>query len=109
MSRKNFVLVVLKSERLYKGKNQKFQIKIEMESFFEDRNINYITVKNQIESWIKTGELTLGDLEFNMVSHNLYYAMVNKWPDRSYFFEVTDKDGSGLISFYPRDLNVKSD
>lgn len=109
MTKKTFNLISVKKQRTHNGILQFFQIKLEMESFLEDHGVNYKTVQNQIEKWIDSGELSVDDIDFKIIASNLYYKILAKWPARDYFIELTDQEGSGIISFFPRDTYVKSD
>lgn len=77
-----------------------FHHKIYIEVFHNDRDLEFILVKREIESWYDTGVLELDHQSCEMISDNLFAKIYAKWPHRKVVIEISEDGENGSYTTY---------
>jgi len=79
-----------------------FHFRVEMEVFFDDRDIEFIQAKRIMERWYADSILQLDYKSCEMMARDLYAKCINMWPDRDYVIEVSEDGENGCRMYFPK-------
>lgn len=77
-----------------------FHHKIYIEVFHNDRDLEFILAKREIEGWYNEGTLQLDHLSCEMISDNLYEKINARWPNRKVTIEISEDGENGSYATY---------
>ena len=78
-----------------------FHFRVEVEVFHDDRDIEFILFKRELESLYDEKTLELDYKSCEMISDDLYNYVSNKYPNREMWIEVSEDGENGSRCFYP--------
>lgn len=77
-----------------------FKLKVYIEVFEDDQNIELYMFKNFIESCIKTENFNLKSCE--MISNDLHLLIIHEYPIRDVKIELSEDGEMGCEMYYPK-------
>lgn len=79
-----------------------FHFKVAIEVFHDDRDIEFILFKRELEELYGNGTLILDYKSCEMISDDLYNYLFKKYPFRDIEIEVSEDGENGSKIFYPK-------
>ena len=79
-----------------------FHFRVEVEVFHDDRDIEFILFKRELESLYDEKTLELDYKSCEMISDDLYNYISNKYPNRDVVIEVSEDNENGSRAYYPK-------
>ena len=79
-----------------------FYFRVEVEVFHDDRDIEFILFKRELESLYDEKTLELDYKSCEMISDDLYNYISNKYPNRDVIIEVSEDNENGSITTYSK-------
>ena len=79
-----------------------FHFNVSIQVFHNDRDIEFIQFKRWLENLYKEGTLELNHKSCEMMSDDLYLAIVERYPGRKITIEVSEDGENGSQAEYPR-------
>lgn len=79
-----------------------FHFRVEMEVFHDNRDVEFIQLKRQLERWYSDGTLQLDYKSCEMIANDLYNKVEAKWPDRDIRIEVSEDGENGCRVYFER-------
>lgn len=76
-----------------------FYYKVYVEIFHDDRDLEFIQVKRQVEEWVR-GEKFKYNMSCEMLADQLYQRISNYWPGRDVIIEVSEDNENGCRCEY---------
>lgn len=77
-----------------------FHFKVGIEVFHNDRDVEFIQFKRWLESLYDDKTIELNHKSCEMISQDLYEQIINKFPDRDVFIEVSEDGENGSYTEY---------
>jgi hypothetical protein len=77
-----------------------FHFKVFIEVFHDDRDIEFILFKRELEALYAGGELQLDYKSCEMISDDLYAYISEKYPNRTIQIEVAEDGENGALVVY---------
>lgn len=77
-----------------------FHFKVGIEVFHDDRDVEFIQFKRWLESLYDDKTIELNHKSCEMISQDLYEQIINKFPDRDVFIEVSEDGENGAYTEY---------
>lgn len=77
-----------------------FHFTVTIEVFHDDRDIEFILFKRELEALYAGGELQLDYKSCEMIADDLYGYISNAYPDRKVKIEVSEDNENGAICLY---------
>ena len=78
-----------------------FHFRVEIEVFHDDRDIEFILFKRELESLYDEKTLELDYKSCEMISDDLYNYISSKYPNREMRIEVSEDGENGSRCYYP--------
>ncbi len=78
-----------------------FHFRVEIEVFHDDRDIEFILFKRELESLYDENVIHLDYKSCEMISDDLYNYISNKYPNREMWIEVSEDGENGSHCYYP--------
>lgn len=78
-----------------------FHFRVEIEVFHDDRDIEFILFKRELESLYDQNVIHLDYKSCEMISDDLYNYISNKYPNREMWIEVSEDGENGSRCYYP--------
>lgn len=79
-----------------------FHFRVEIEVFHDDRDIEFILFKRELESLYDEKTLQLDYKSCEMISDDLYQYISNKYTNREVIIEISEDNENGSRAYYPR-------
>lgn len=79
-----------------------FHMRVEMEVFHSDRDVEFIQLKRILERWYSDGTLMLDYKSCEMMANDLYKKCIETWPGRDYVIEVAEDGENGCRIYFPK-------
>jgi hypothetical protein len=79
-----------------------FKLKIYIEVFHNDREIEFFQFKKFIEDFIKKNKLKLNNLSCESISDTIWAVIYNKYQEREIYIEVSEDGENGSFKKYRR-------
>ena len=78
-----------------------FHFKVELEVFHDDRDVEFILFKRELEKLFADGTLQLDYKSCEMIADDLAYYINNKYPERDLIITVSEDGENGATCYYP--------
>jgi len=78
-----------------------FHFKVYIEIFHNDREIEFIMFKHEVEEWLEYVKQKLLKKSCEMMADYLYEKIKNKYPRRHIRIEVSEDGENGVLMDYP--------
>jgi hypothetical protein len=78
-----------------------FHFKVDIEVFHDDRDIEFILFKRELESLYTDGTLQLDHKSCEMLADDLATYIQEKYPNRDLKIDVSEDGENGAHSYYP--------
>ena len=78
-----------------------FHFKVWIEVFHDDRDVEFILFKRELEKQYSTGYLLLNYKSCEMIANELYEYISKEYPNRDVKIEVSEDDENGCEIHYP--------
>ena len=87
-----------------------FHFRVEMEVFHDDRDVEFIMLKRELEGLYNTDTLLLNNMSCEMLARELLIYLTHNYPSRDLTIEVSEDNENGckLVHNY-EDYNMKGD
>lgn len=79
-----------------------FHFRLELEVFHDDRDVEFILFKREIEGLFDKEILQLDNKSCEMISDDLAIYITKKYPQRDLVIEVSEDNENGCKCFYPK-------
>jgi len=80
-----------------------FHFRVELEVFHDDRDIEFILFKRELEGLYAGGTLELDYKSCEMMADDLAAYIVDKYPNRDLVIEVSEDGENGARCVYPKE------
>ena len=80
-----------------------FHFKVEIEVFHDDRDIEFILFKRELEGLFTDGVVELDFKSCEMISDDLYAYISDKYSGRDVWIEVSEGGENGSRAYYKKD------
>ena len=80
-----------------------FHFRVEIDVFHNDRDIEFILFKREIERLYSDGILELDYKSCEMMADDLADYIYKKYPRRNFLIEISEDGENGAICHYPAD------
>jgi hypothetical protein len=77
-----------------------FHFKVGVEVFHDDRDVEFIQFKRGLESLYDEKTIELNHKSCEMISDDLYDQIIDKYPERDVFIEVSEDGENGAYTEY---------
>lgn len=77
-----------------------FHFRVEMEVFHDDRDVEFIMLKRELEGLYNTGTLQLNNMSCEMIAKELLFYILNVYPSRDITIEVSEDNENGCRLVY---------
>jgi len=79
-----------------------FHFRVELEVFHDDRDVEFILLKRELEGLYNEGTLQLDYKSCEMMADDLYTYINVNYPDRDVIIEVSEDGENGTRAYYPK-------
>jgi len=79
-----------------------FHFRVELEVFHDDRDVEFILLKRELEGLYNEGTLHLDYKSCEMMADDLYTYINVNYPDRDVIIEVSEDGENGTRAYYPK-------
>lgn len=79
-----------------------FHFRVEMEVFYDDRDVEFIQAKRIMERWYSDDILALDYKSCEMMAKELHKMCNLAWPQRDYVIEVSEDGENGCRMYFPK-------
>ena len=79
-----------------------FHFRVELEVFHDDRDVEFILLKRELEGLYNKGTLQLDYKSCEMMADDLFEYIARKFPDRDVIIEVSEDGENGTRAYYPK-------
>jgi hypothetical protein len=81
-----------------------FHFKVELEVFHDDRDVEFILFKRELEKLFTDGTLQLDYKSCEMIADDLAFYIQAKYPKRDLVITVSEDGENGATSYYPNKI-----
>ena len=81
-----------------------FHFKVELEVFHDDRDVEFILFKRELEKLFADGTLQLDYKSCEMIADDLALYINNKYPNRDLIITVSEDGENGATCYYPNKI-----
>ena len=81
-----------------------FHFRVELEVFHDDRDVEFIMFKRELESLFDKRTLELNNKSCEMIAHDLSKYIKDKYPDRIYVIEVSEDGENGCRIYFNNEV-----
>ena len=79
-----------------------FHFRVELEVFHDDRDVEFILLKRELEGLYNKGTLQLDYKSCEMMADDLFEYIKKEYPDRDVIIEVSEDGENGTRAYYPK-------
>ena len=79
-----------------------FHFKVELEVFHDDRDVEFILFKRELEGLFDSGAMQLNFKSCEMISDDLATYIKDKYPNRDIIITVSEDGENGATCHYPK-------
>jgi hypothetical protein len=79
-----------------------FHFRVELEVFHDDRDVEFILLKRELEALYAEGTLQLDYKSCEMMADDLYTYINVNYPERDIVIEVSEDGENGTRAYYPK-------
>jgi hypothetical protein len=80
-----------------------FHFRVELEVFHEDRDVEFILFKRELEKLFVDGTMQLDYKSCEMIADDLAFYITNKYSGRDLVITVSEDGENGATCYYPKD------
>jgi hypothetical protein len=80
-----------------------FHFRIELEVFHDDRDVEFILFKRELERLYSNAEMELDFKSCEMIAEDLYEYISDKYPGRDLVITISEDGENGCTCYYPAD------
>ena len=84
-----------------------FHFRVELEVFHDDRDVEFILLKRELEGLYTTGTLQLNNMSCEMIARELLSYINQYYPGRDCTIQVSEDNENGCTLVYEKDMMVK--
>lgn len=77
-----------------------FHFRVELEVFHNDRDVEFILLKRELEGLYNRGTLQLNNMSCEMIAEELIEYLSNQYPGRQICVDVSEDNENGSSLFY---------
>ena len=81
-----------------------FHFRVELEVFHDDRDVEFIMFKRELESLFDKRTLELNNKSCEMIAHDLSKYIKDKYPERIYVIEVSEDGENGCRMYFNNEV-----
>lgn len=81
-----------------------FHFRVELEVFHDDRDVEFIMFKRELESLFDKRTLELNNKSCEMIAHDLSKYIKDKYPKRIYVIEVSEDGENGCRIYFNNEV-----
>jgi len=81
-----------------------FHFRVELEVFHDDRDIEFIMFKRELEGLLDKRTLELNNKSCEMIAHDLSNYIKDKYPGRIYVIEVSEDGENGCRIYFNNEV-----
>ena len=85
-----------------------FHFRVELEVFHDDRDVEFILLKRELEGLYNTGTLQLNNMSCEMIARELLDYINQYYPGRDSTIQVSEDNENGCSLVYTRDMNTST-
>lgn len=82
-----------------------FHFRVELEVFHDDRDVEFILLKRELEGLYNEGTLQLDYKSCEMMADDLFEYIAKEFPDRDVIIEVSEDGENGTRAYYPKSVS----
>ena len=79
-----------------------FHFRVELEVFHDDRDVEFILLKRELEGLYNKVTLQLDYKSCEMMADDLFEYIAREFPDRDVIIEVSEDGENGTRAYYPK-------
>jgi hypothetical protein len=83
-----------------------FHFRVELEVFHDDRDVEFILLKRELEGLYTTGTLQLNNMSCEMIARELLDYIKQYYPGRDSSIQVSEDNENGCNLIYIRDMST---
>jgi len=119
MKKQKFIWITFQKEGIHKYPNAPegveflrhphrhiFHFRVELEVFHEDRDVEFILFKRELENLYNQSILQLDYKSCEMMADDLANYIQSKYPNRDLVISVSEDNENGAVCYYPNDLVI---
>ena len=80
-----------------------FHFRVEMEVFHDDRDVEFIMLKRELEGLYNAGTLQLNNMSCEMIARELLIYLTHTYPDRDLAIDVSEDNENGCRLVHDHD------
>jgi hypothetical protein len=84
-----------------------FHFKVQLEVFHDDREVEFILLKRELEGLYNTGTLQLNNMSCEMIAKELLAYINQYYPNRDCIISVSEDNENGCILEYSRNMATR--
>ena len=82
-----------------------FHFRVELEVFHDDRDVEFILLKRELESLYNTGTLQLNHMSCEMLANELALYIKERYPNRDITIEVSEDGENGCRIYFSNEYD----
>lgn len=82
-----------------------FHFRVELEVFHDDRDVEFILLKRELESLYNTGTLQLNHMSCEMLANELALYIQERYPNRDITIEVSEDGENGCRIYFSNEYD----
>ena len=82
-----------------------FHFRVELEVFHDDRDVEFILLKRELESLYNTGTLQLNHMSCEMLANELAVYIKERYPSRDITIEVSEDGENGCRIYFSNEYD----
>lgn len=119
MKKQKFIWVTFQKEGIHKYPNAPegveflkyphrhiFHFRVQLEVFHDDREVEFILFKRELEGLYSSSILQLDYKSCEMIADDLAAYITEKYPNRDLVISVSEDNENGAVSYYPSSLDI---
>lgn len=85
-----------------------FHFRVELEVFHDDRDVEFILLKRELEGLYSSGTLQLNNMSCEMIARELLQYIKTYYPGRDSTIQVSEDNENGCTLVYVKEMSVTS-
>lgn len=85
-----------------------FHFRVELEVFHDDRDVEFILLKRELEGLYTSGTLQLNNMSCEMIARELLQYIKTYYPGRDSTIQVSEDNENGCTLVYVKEMSVTS-
>jgi hypothetical protein len=80
-----------------------FHFRVQLEVFHDDREVEFILFKRELEALYGSSTLKLFNMSCEMIADEVANYVTKKYPGRDLVVSISEDNENGTVSYYPKD------